>query len=72
MQVELRRLWAGFVAVLSLTLVAEVFVEAHPHFEIERLYAFNAVYGFLACAGLILVARAIGLVLKRRDDYYDA
>ena len=71
MQVELRRLWAGFVAVLSLTLVAEAFVEAHPHFEIERLYAFNAVYGFLACAGLILVARAIGLVLKRRDDYYD-
>lgn len=71
MRVGLRRLWAGFAAVLALTLVAEVFVEAHPHFEIERLYAFNAVYGFLACAGLILVARAIGLALKRRDDYYD-
>jgi len=71
MRVELLRLWAGFVAVLALTLVAEVFVDAHPHFEIERLYAFNAVYGFLACAGLILAARAIGLVLKRKDDYYD-
>jgi len=67
----MRRLWAGFIAVLALTLVAERFVDAQPHFAIERLYAFNAVYGFLACAGLILVARAIGLALKRRDDYYD-
>lgn len=68
---EIRLLWAGFLAVLALTLVAEMFVEAQPHFSIERLYAFNAVYGFLACAGLILLARAIGLVLKRRDGYYD-
>ncbi len=71
MRPELRRLWAAFIAVLALTLVAEAFVAAQPHFEVERLYAFNAVYGFLACAGLIVVARAIGLVLKRRDGYYD-
>jgi hypothetical protein len=67
----IRRLWAAFLAVLGLTLLAELAVEGHPHFEVERLFAFNALYGFLACAALILVAKALGLLLKRKDDYYD-
>lgn len=67
----IRRLWAAFIAVLVLALLAQRAIEAHPHFAIERLFAFNALYGFLACAALILVARALGLLLKRKDDYYD-
>jgi hypothetical protein len=67
----IRRLWAAFLAVLALTVLAQLAVEAHPHFAIERLFAFNALYGFLACAALILVAKALGLLLKRKDDYYD-
>ena len=67
----IRRLWAGFIAVLALTVLAELVVEARPHFAIERLFAFNALYGFLACAVLILVAKTLGLLLKRRDDHYD-
>lgn len=67
----IRRLWAGFLAVLALTVTAELLIDPHPHFDIERLFAFSAIYGFLACAGLILVAKAIGFALKRRDDYYD-
>jgi len=67
----IRRLWQAFIAVLVLTVLAEFAVQAHPHFAIERLFAFNALYGFLACAALILVAKALGLLLKRKDDYYD-
>ena len=67
----IRRLWTGFIAVLALAVLAGFLVEPHPHFAIERLFAFNALYGFLACAALILVAKALGLVLKRRDTYYD-
>jgi uncharacterized membrane protein len=64
-------LWQLFIAVLALTLAAEALVARHPHFEVEKIFAFNAVYGFLACAVLILVARGIGLFVKRKDDYYD-
>jgi Na+/melibiose symporter-like transporter len=67
----MRRAWAIFVAVLALTVAAEAFVQHHAAFPVERLFGWNALYGFLACAVLILVAKAIGLVLKRRDDYYD-
>ena len=64
-------IWKAFIAVLALTVVAQVFIEVHPHFAIEQVFAWNALYGFLACAALILVAKALGLLLKRRDDYYD-
>jgi hypothetical protein len=67
----IRRCWIGFIALLVLTVLAEAFVAWHPHFAVERIYGFNAAYGFLACAALILAARALGLLLKRRDDYYD-
>jgi Na+/H+-dicarboxylate symporter len=67
----LRRLWAAFIAVLALTVLAGLAVDTHPHFGVERLFGFNAVYGFLACAALILLAKVLGLLLKRRDTYYD-
>ena len=42
-----------------------------PHFEIERLFGFNAAYGFLVCAAMILAAKLVGALLKRPDSYYD-
>jgi hypothetical protein len=64
-------LWRLFIAVLALTVAAELLIETHPHFAVERLFAFNALYGFLACAALILVAKGIGRFVKRPDTYYD-
>ena len=64
-------MWKTFIVVLALTVLAGFFVETHAHFEVERLFGSYALYGFLACAALILVARAIGLILKRPDSYYD-
>ena len=67
----IRRLWQIFIAILVLTVLAELAVESHPHFAVERLFGFYALYGFLSCAVLIVIAKALGLVLKRRDTYYD-
>ena len=64
-------LWRIFIAVLALTVAAEFFIQTHPYFAVERLFAFNALYGFLSCAALILAAKGIGLLVKRKDDYYD-
>jgi len=41
------------------------------HFAVERIFGGYAIYGFAACAALILGAKALGLLLKRRDTYYD-
>jgi hypothetical protein len=63
--------WRAFIAALALSVAAELFIETKPHFAVEDLFGWNALYGFIACAALILVARGIGAFLKRRDDYYD-
>lgn len=64
------RLWRGFIVVLVLIVVAGFFVPLHPHFAIEAVFGFNAGFGFLACAAMIVVAKALALVLKRADSYY--
>lgn len=68
---SIRILWRVFIAILALTVIAELFVTHHPYFGIDGYFAFNAWFGFLACAVLILFAKGLGVFLKRPDDYYD-
>lgn len=66
-----RILWVVFCVLLALTLLAQAFVVIKPAFGLDGWPAFAAVFGFLACLAMVLVARGLGLLLKRRDDYYD-
>lgn len=67
---NVKRLWRGFLVVLVLTVLAEFLVRLHPHFAIESIFGFNAWFGFLVCAVMIIVAKGLALVLKRPDTYY--
>jgi uncharacterized membrane protein YcjF (UPF0283 family) len=69
---NVQRLWRLFLAVLAIMVLVEFAVQLHPHFEVEALFGFHAWYGFLACAAMILVAKGLGLLLKRSDTYYGA
>lgn len=69
-QSTIRRLWRVSLALLALLVLAGALVEQHPHFGIDAVFAFPAWYGFSACIALIIIAKAIGLLLKRSDDYY--
>lgn len=66
-----RGLWMTFVAVLVLVVLAQLVVEVEPHFGVDGWFGFGAVFGFASCAVMVIVARALGLVLKRRESYYD-
>ncbi len=63
-------LWGVSLFVLALTVVAQVFVPMKGYFEIDGWLGFGAVYGFFACVAMVLVAKALGLVLKRNENYY--
>ena len=67
----IRRLWAGFIALLALTVAAELLVAHDAHFGVERVFGFGAWYGLVACAALIVFAKGIAVFLKRPDSYYD-
>lgn len=70
------RLWMILVSVLILALLPEFFIEHHPHvagdsFTLDSSFGFFAWYGFLTCAGMVAVAKVLGIFLKRKETYYD-
>jgi hypothetical protein len=67
---NIRRLWMLFIAILAATVAAELLTRHSGHFGLDGTFGFHAWYGFAACAALILVAKLVGLVLKRPDGYY--
>ncbi len=68
---SIRRLWWLFAVILLLTVVAEFLVELHPHFGADGWPGFHAIFGFVSCVAMVLVAKLIGYLLKRREDYYE-
>jgi len=67
----IRLLWILFVAVLALTVLLQLLFPVHGHFGIDASLGFNAWYGFGACAAMIVLAKALGWLLKRPDTYYE-
>lgn len=67
----IRRLWIAFAVVLAGTVAAGFAVDMHPHFAIERVPAFFALFGFGACVAMVLFSKLLGALLKRGDAYYD-
>ncbi|MCG8325010.1 MAG: hypothetical protein MI673_05795 [Thiotrichales bacterium] len=65
------KLWKGSIAILVLTVVLEFVIHLHAYFPVTDFFGFNALYGFLACVGMVIFARLLGVFIKRRDDYYD-
>ncbi|MEN8822738.1 MAG: hypothetical protein ABF271_16715 [Abyssibacter sp.] len=55
----------------ALLFIADVFYHKHAYTTFEGWFAFHAWYGFFGCVGLVLVAKAMRVVLMRREDYYD-
>lgn len=67
----IRGLWLAFAAVLVLVLLTQLAVGAEGHFGIDGSFGFAACCGFGAAVALVVVAKLLGLVLKRPDTYYD-
>jgi hypothetical protein len=67
----IRVLWIGFIVVLALTLVPDFFIHPHTYFGVEGTFGFFGWYGFLTCAAMVVVAKVLGIFLKRTDTYYD-
>ena len=67
----IRLLWIVFAVVLAATVLADLFVAHQPFFGFDGSFGFGAWFGFASCVALILFARALGVLLKRPDSYYD-
>jgi len=69
---NLQRLLKALFASLVVLFALDGVVEKHPHFPWEYGFGFYAVYGFIACVVLVLVARfVLRPLIMRREDFYD-
>lgn len=66
-------LMIGVLVVLCLaTVLADLFyTNPHAHFDIETTFGFQAWFGFLAFVIIVFLGRAMRLIVKRPEDYYD-
>jgi len=66
-----RVLWLTFAIMLALSVAAEVFIHTHARFGIDGSFSFHAWFGGVACIGIVAVSKLLGIILKRKDTYYD-
>ena len=65
-----RLLWLLYLS-CALLLVADLFVHRHVDHAWESLWGFYALFGFVACVLLVLLAKQLRKLLMRPEDYYD-
>ncbi|WP_101760517.1 hypothetical protein [Oceanicoccus sp. KOV_DT_Chl] len=60
-----------FYVICGLLVVADFIVHRHIYHDWENIPAFYAIYGFVGCVVLVLIAKEMRKVLMRGEDYYD-
>ncbi len=68
---NVERLLKFFYAICILLAVADFVLHRHIGFDWEKIPAFYAIYGFVACVLLVLIAKQMRKVLMRKEDYYE-
>lgn len=66
----IRLLWRVFIALLVVLVAAQAVISIKGYFGPDKWFGFGAAFGFLSCLLMVLFARLLGHVLKRREDYY--
>jgi hypothetical protein len=63
--------WKGGLIILAFLVLADLLITPHPYFSIDGTFGFYAWYGFFSCALMVIGAKAFGLLVKRKDTYYE-
>ena len=67
---SIRLPWRVFAVVLAVSVAAQLLFKVKGYFGMDGWLGFGAVFGFLSCVAMVLVAKALGWVLKRDEGYY--
>ena len=65
------RLLKGFYALCILLVIADFIIHRHTTMGWEKIPAFYAIYGFVACVVLVVLAKLMRKVVMRKENYYD-
>jgi hypothetical protein len=65
------RVFWGVAALCALLLAVDPLVEKHGHYAAENWIGAYGLYGFVSCVLLVLAAKELRKLIRRREDYYD-
>jgi len=68
---NIKRLLHIFYACCGLLFILDFVIHRHVMHELENLWGFYPLYGFVGCVVLVLVAKWMRTFLMRSEDYYD-
>jgi hypothetical protein len=64
------RIFWGLAVLCGVLFLLDFTYEKHGHFEVEHIPGFYGIYGFVMFTGLILVAKALRVLIRRPEDFY--
>lgn len=64
------RIVYGLFTVCALLFAADFLYPKHTELAVEKIPGFYALYGFFMCAGLVIAAKGLRILVKRSEDYY--
>lgn len=69
---NIKKLKIIFYIALAITVISDFFVvRKYVHFPWDHVPGFYALFGFVACVFIIILAKAIGLIIVKKEGYYD-
>lgn len=68
---NVRRVVRGLVAACLVLVGLDLVLHRHVDHPWEGLFGFYALYGFVACVLLVLLAKELRKLLMRDEDYYE-
>jgi len=66
----IRLIWTVFIIILAFTVIAQLVIPVKGYFGVDNWFGFAALLGFFSCVAMVLVAKLLGMILKRGDTYY--
>ena len=68
---NVKKMLRVFYVVCALLVLVDFIVHRHIYHDWESIPAFYAIYGFIGCVVLVLIATEMRKFLMRGEDYYD-
>jgi len=67
---ENKKIAYPFIGVLIILFILDLFIHKHVHYQIEGVFGFYSLFGFLSCSLIIIGAKLIGIFICKKEDYY--
>ena len=68
---RLRAVLIAFMTLCGILFIIDFFVKRYTYFEVEGLYNFYSIYGFIMFSIIIFGSRFLRFLLGRAENFYD-